>query len=63
MIETMPETDPLQDLRRILAGLARMHTGKHACDRHILKRAHGRDQIEGLKNEADLMTAEPGELR
>ena len=59
MMQTVAEPDRLQLLRRALGsvGIAR-ELERH---RDVLQRGHGRDQMEGLEDDADLAAAEAGQ--
>ena len=59
MMQSVAEPDRLQLLRRALrsVGIA----GKLERDGDVLERRHGRDQMEGLEDDADLAAAEAGQ--
>ena len=54
----MAETDELQFFFRALECI--FATGKLKRDRHIFKRRHGRNEVEGLKDNTDVITAKTG---
>ena len=58
-MQSVAEPDRLQLLRRALrsVGIA----GKLERDGDVLERRHGRDQMEGLEDDADLAAAEAGQ--
>ena len=48
------QSDHLQQATRPLPALGRGHAGKEHGEFHVLGRRHRRDEVEGLKHEADL---------
>src|SRR6185436_19239131 len=53
------QSDPAQELVRALLGLEPAELQRHL---DVLARGEGRDELEGLEHEADLLTAQAGSL-
>src|SRR4051812_22414252 len=60
MIEAMAEADAPEQVARLVERERLRHTGIVERQRHVLERRRVRDQVEGLKHEADVVQPHPG---
>ena len=58
MADAVAETDPLQRCFGQLEGIAT--AGEFERQRHVLVRRHGRDEVEALEHDADVVAPQPG---